>query len=134
MVLGIYEEASAIIPRLLSLSQAVGAPLDIAQSLELLAFSCAGMMDLPGARVAYQGARIQFTKFETTQLGRSGVDRCSNNLRRLEGMIEMDRSILDSMVVESDREQFLAAGEAGPYLLDQCIYCSLIGYQSWWTP
>ncbi|KAJ7216728.1 hypothetical protein B0H12DRAFT_1061197 [Mycena haematopus] len=88
----LYDEASAIISQLLSLSHAVGAPLDIAQGLELLAYNCAATMDLPGARVAYQGARIHFTKIQSTRMGAEGVDRCSDNLRRLEGRNAMNRS------------------------------------------
>ncbi|KAJ7255086.1 hypothetical protein B0H12DRAFT_1183723 [Mycena haematopus] len=91
-VLGSYDEASALFPRLLSLAQAKGAPLDIAQSLELLAYKCAAMMDLPGARVAYEAARIHFNKVQSTRMGGKGVDRSSHNLRRLEGIREMNQS------------------------------------------
>ncbi|KAF7333671.1 hypothetical protein MSAN_02410200 [Mycena sanguinolenta] len=55
IVLGSYQEASTIFPRLLSLCRAIGTPLGIAHNLELLAYNCAAMMDLPRARVAYQG-------------------------------------------------------------------------------
>ncbi|KAJ7260859.1 hypothetical protein B0H12DRAFT_1231622 [Mycena haematopus] len=98
VALGFYKEASALFPRLLSLSQAIGTPLGIAQALELLAYTCAAMMDLPGARVAYDGARIQFTKIKTAMIGGDGVERCSDNLRRLEGVIEMDQSNLSNLI------------------------------------
>ncbi|KAJ7255065.1 hypothetical protein B0H12DRAFT_1323261 [Mycena haematopus] len=92
IVLKSYEAASALSPRLISLSQAVGAPLDVAHSLELLAYNCAAVMDLPEARVAYQGAQMQFTKIKSTLMGRYGVDRCLDNIRRLKGLREMDWS------------------------------------------
>ncbi|KAJ6476413.1 hypothetical protein C8R45DRAFT_379197 [Mycena sanguinolenta] len=86
-----YEEAAAICTRLLPLCQAIGTPLGIAQDLELLAYNCVAMMDLPGARVAYQDALIQFIKIKSTWIGNDGVERCSENLRRLESMTEMDQ-------------------------------------------
>ncbi|KAJ6457594.1 hypothetical protein C8R45DRAFT_1081808 [Mycena sanguinolenta] len=69
VVLGSYQEASLIFTRLLPLSQAVGAPLRIAQALELLAYNCAAMTDLSTARVAYEGAQIHFMKIESTVMG-----------------------------------------------------------------
>ncbi|KAF7373221.1 hypothetical protein MSAN_00530900 [Mycena sanguinolenta] len=92
IVLGCYDEASGVFARLLPLSQVVGAPGSIAQDLELLAYNCAAMMNLPGARVAYDGARIQFIKIKSTRLGGDGVDRCTDNLRRLESMAEMTQN------------------------------------------
>ncbi|KAJ7255089.1 hypothetical protein B0H12DRAFT_1050287 [Mycena haematopus] len=92
VVLGSYEEASATIARSLASAQALGSPLRIARGLELLAYSCAGMMDLPGARVAYHGARVQFTKIRSTVLGGDGVERCSINLGVLDGLTVMDES------------------------------------------
>ncbi|KAF7373194.1 hypothetical protein MSAN_00528000 [Mycena sanguinolenta] len=85
-----YQEASTIFPRFLSLSQATGSPLTIGQGLELLGYNSAAMMDLPRARGAYEGAQIQFIKIKSTMIGRAGVDRCSENLRRLENITEMD--------------------------------------------
>ncbi|KAF7333661.1 hypothetical protein MSAN_02409200 [Mycena sanguinolenta] len=98
MNLGSYEEASTIFPRLLSLAQAMGSPLAIGQNLELLAYNCAAMMDLPGARVAYQGAQIQFTKIESIKMGEEGVDRCSENLKMLESITEMDEDIFSELI------------------------------------
>ncbi|KAF7333677.1 hypothetical protein MSAN_02410800 [Mycena sanguinolenta] len=92
MVLGLHQEASDIIARTLSESQAAGGPGTIAQALELLAYNCAGMMDVAGARVAYQGAQAQFTKIISTQLGRDGVERCSTNLGMLDGLIVMEQN------------------------------------------
>ncbi|KAF7373183.1 hypothetical protein MSAN_00526900 [Mycena sanguinolenta] len=85
-----YQEASTMFPRILSLSQATGSPLTIGQGLELLGYNSAAMMDLPRARAAYEGAQIQFIKIKSTMIGRAGVDRCSENLRRLENVTEMD--------------------------------------------
>ncbi|KAJ7249228.1 hypothetical protein B0H12DRAFT_702193 [Mycena haematopus] len=97
VVLGSYREASAIITQSLSLSQAL-APSGIAQSLELLAYSSVAMMDLPGARVAYQAARVQLTKVQSTWTdAKNNVDRCSDNLRRLEGMTKMDQNIFSDL-------------------------------------
>ncbi|KAF7373222.1 hypothetical protein MSAN_00531000 [Mycena sanguinolenta] len=87
-----YEEASGMITRLLSLCQVLGAVGGSSQGFELLAYSRAGMMDLPGARVAYEGARIQFVKIRYTRLGGDGVDRCTDNLRRLDSMAEMTQN------------------------------------------
>ncbi|KAF7333643.1 hypothetical protein MSAN_02407300 [Mycena sanguinolenta] len=98
LVLGSHEEASTVFPRLLSLSQTMGAPGTIGQVLELLAYNCAAMMDLPGARIAYEGAQMHFNKIESTQLGREGVDRCSGNLRMLEDMTEMDQDNFPKLI------------------------------------
>ncbi|KAF7333664.1 hypothetical protein MSAN_02409500 [Mycena sanguinolenta] len=98
ILLGSYEEASHIITRCLASSQVLGSPLRGAQGLELLAYNCAAMLDLPGARVAYQGAQVQFTKIHSTRDGRKGVDRCSDNLGRLESIAEMDQSIFCNLI------------------------------------
>ncbi|KAF7333652.1 hypothetical protein MSAN_02408300 [Mycena sanguinolenta] len=95
---GSYKEASAIFTQSLPLCQAIGAPLNIAQELELLAYNCAAMMDLPGARVAYEGAQTQFTKIKSTEMGREGVERCSDNLRMLEDMTEMDQNNFSNLI------------------------------------
>ncbi|KAF7333674.1 hypothetical protein MSAN_02410500 [Mycena sanguinolenta] len=96
--LGSYAEASTIFTRLLPLCQDMGSPLSIAHNLELLAYNCAAMMDLPGARVAYQGARIQFEKARSTEIGRKGVERCSENLGRLEGLTRMDQGSFSKLM------------------------------------
>ncbi|KAF7333675.1 Kinase-like protein [Mycena sanguinolenta] len=75
LTLGSYEKALANFKDSLALARALGAPLNIAQGLERLAYSCAAMMNLPGARVAYQGAQIQYTKIESGVTAReSGKD------------------------------------------------------------
>ncbi|KAF7333657.1 hypothetical protein MSAN_02408800 [Mycena sanguinolenta] len=96
--LGSYAEASTIFTQWLSLSQATGSPNNIGQGLELLAYNSAAMMNLPGARVAYQGARIHFTKSKSTRMGREGVDRCSGNLRMLESITEMDQDNFSRLI------------------------------------
>ncbi|KAF7373178.1 hypothetical protein MSAN_00526400 [Mycena sanguinolenta] len=96
--LGSYAEASTILARLLPLCQAMGSPVSIAQSLELFAYNCAAMMDLLGARVAYQGARIQCEKAKSTETGRESVERCSENLGRLESMTEMDQDNFSKLI------------------------------------
>ncbi|KAJ6457585.1 hypothetical protein C8R45DRAFT_1184200 [Mycena sanguinolenta] len=98
IVQGSYDEASTIFPRLLSLSLAKGSPLNIAQALELLAYNCAAMMDLARARVAYEGAQIQFIKRKSTEIGRKGAKRCSENLRRLGSMTEMDQDVFSKLI------------------------------------
>ncbi|KAF7333669.1 hypothetical protein MSAN_02410000 [Mycena sanguinolenta] len=55
MVQGSYQEASTIFARSLSLAQATGSSLTIAQGLELLAYNSAAMMDLSGARSRLPG-------------------------------------------------------------------------------
>ncbi|KAJ6457589.1 hypothetical protein C8R45DRAFT_562600 [Mycena sanguinolenta] len=95
VVLGSYDEAEKATQRSLEASQALGSPLRIARGLELLAYSCAGNKDLSGARVAYQGAKMQFTKMRDTLLGGDGVERCSSNLGMLEGLTVME---LDQIV------------------------------------
>ncbi|KAF7333645.1 Kinase-like protein [Mycena sanguinolenta] len=98
IILGFYQEASVIFTRLLSLAQAMGSPLPIAQGLELLAYNSAAMMDLPGARVAYRGALTQFTKTKSGSLGNDGMDRCSENLGRLESITEMDQDNFSNLI------------------------------------
>ncbi|KAK7014220.1 hypothetical protein R3P38DRAFT_1442264 [Favolaschia claudopus] len=85
-----YEDAMSTITRLLTLCQTLGSPLHIAQALELLAFNCAAMMDLSGARLAYTGARMQFAKIRSTRMGSMGVARCMYNLMQIEGATVMD--------------------------------------------
>ncbi|KAF7333656.1 Kinase-like protein [Mycena sanguinolenta] len=97
LVLGSYEEASTIFPRLLSLAQATGSPLIIGQVLELLAYNCAAMMDLPGARVAYEGAQTQFAK-RSDWISRRDGKRCSDNLRMLESIAEMDQDNFSNLI------------------------------------
>ncbi|KAF7333666.1 hypothetical protein MSAN_02409700 [Mycena sanguinolenta] len=96
IVLGRYDEASAVLTRLLSMCQVRGIPS--AQGLELLAYNCAAMMDLSDARVAYQEAQIQFTKIRFTRPGSGGMERCSENLRRLESTTEMDQDSFSKLI------------------------------------
>ncbi|KAJ6476412.1 hypothetical protein C8R45DRAFT_1102661 [Mycena sanguinolenta] len=95
---GSNKEASTIFTRLIPLFRAGGVPLAIAQVLELLAYNCAAMMDLAGARIAYEGAQIQFIKRESTELGKEGVNRCSDNLRMLESIAEMDQDSFSELM------------------------------------
>ncbi|KAJ7136150.1 hypothetical protein C8R44DRAFT_729640 [Mycena epipterygia] len=80
------EEVFDILERSLSNSRVQGTPLAIAQTLELLAFSCAARMDLQGARVVYEGARGHYTNMGSAIMGKDGVARCSCNLEKLEGL------------------------------------------------
>ncbi|KAK7022328.1 hypothetical protein R3P38DRAFT_1116689 [Favolaschia claudopus] len=98
MVSGLYEEALAVITRSLTSYQSVGAPIGIAQSLELLAYNCAARSDLSGARVAYDGARIQFAKRGSGRLGRLGVTRCTENLQRFDGLIAIGPDFFGDVV------------------------------------
>ncbi|KAJ6476415.1 hypothetical protein C8R45DRAFT_379252 [Mycena sanguinolenta] len=98
LVQGSYKEASTIFPRLLSLSQAMGSPLGIAQDLELLGYNSAAMMDFAGARIAYREAQIQFTKIKSSIFGQEDVDRCSDNLRTLESITEMNEDIFSKLI------------------------------------
>ncbi|KAJ6559956.1 hypothetical protein B0H19DRAFT_992908, partial [Mycena capillaripes] len=58
----LYVEAFKTIERSLQMSRALGAPVLIGRSLELLGYICAAKMDLPASRRAYEGAREQFAK------------------------------------------------------------------------
>jgi hypothetical protein len=73
----------------LALSRAVGSPVSIAQTLEMIGLSCAGQMNLSGARGAYAMAQEHYNKIPVDWSPR--VARiCGNNLRKLEGLSEMD--------------------------------------------
>ncbi|KAK7062364.1 hypothetical protein R3P38DRAFT_694975 [Favolaschia claudopus] len=86
MILKSYEESLTFITQSLAVAQSVGFPNGIAQGLELLAYHCAARMDLAGARIAYEGARVQFAKRGSARLGRRGVARCAENLEKLGGL------------------------------------------------
>ncbi|KAJ7484974.1 hypothetical protein B0H11DRAFT_2231178 [Mycena galericulata] len=92
ILLSFHEEAFGHIERALSISQALGSPLSIAQDLELLAYNCAATMDLRGAQVAYEGARAQYGNISSTPMGEEGEDRCASNLKKMEDMDEIDQN------------------------------------------
>ncbi|KAJ7750498.1 hypothetical protein B0H14DRAFT_3166893 [Mycena olivaceomarginata] len=94
IALASYDEAFAIIERALLQSQALGSPLGLAQSLELLGYTYAAKMDVPGSQSAYNGARAQYAHvgINTTFLGADGQRRCSDNLKKLGGMTNLDQS------------------------------------------
>jgi tetratricopeptide (TPR) repeat protein len=83
-----YDEAAGVIERNVSLSQALGRPLAIAQMWERLGYNCAARMDLSGALLAYKLA--QFEKINSFA-GRRGAQRCADNLRKLRSMTKMDQ-------------------------------------------
>jgi tetratricopeptide (TPR) repeat protein len=85
-----YEEAVVISERNILLCQALGRPLAIVQTLELLGYICAAKMDLPRVRLAYEGARVQFVKIKSFQ-GRRDAKRCADNLEKLGCMTEMNQ-------------------------------------------
>ncbi|KAF8208365.1 P-loop containing nucleoside triphosphate hydrolase protein [Mycena galopus ATCC 62051] len=78
-----HDEAFPILNRMLGKSQALGRPLAIAQTLEMLGYNRAAKMDLSAARDAYQGARLHFSKV-SSEMGEDGKERCSDNLNKLE--------------------------------------------------
>ncbi|KAF8208373.1 hypothetical protein K438DRAFT_1713222 [Mycena galopus ATCC 62051] len=80
-----HDEAFGILNRVLEKDQALGSPLGIAQDLEMLGYNRTAKMDLTAARHAYQGARLHFSKV-SGEMGQDGKERCSYNLRKLEGM------------------------------------------------
>ncbi|KAJ6607576.1 hypothetical protein B0H10DRAFT_2071046 [Mycena sp. CBHHK59/15] len=92
-----YDEALAMVERSLAQSQALGSLLGIAQNLELLAYTCAAKMHLSAARVAYEGARVQFANFESIEMGGSGVGRCTDNLKQLDGLTEINQTDFTKM-------------------------------------
>ncbi|KAJ7498505.1 hypothetical protein FB451DRAFT_1548359 [Mycena latifolia] len=79
----LYDEAITIIERALSTYQALGSPLGIAETLELLGYASAARMDLAGARDAYERARVQFGNVRSLSAELNGA-RCTRNLDRLE--------------------------------------------------
>ncbi|KAJ7485431.1 hypothetical protein FB451DRAFT_1082874, partial [Mycena latifolia] len=87
--LSLHDEALAILERALRTNQARGSPLAIAWTLELLGYTCAAKMDLAGARVAYEGARVQFGNVRCRQGEMTGA-KCTRNLRILDGMQALD--------------------------------------------
>jgi tetratricopeptide (TPR) repeat protein len=86
-----YDEAAGLLDKTLSLSRALGSPGAIAQALEMLGFNCAGQMNLSGARGAYAIAQEHYNKIPVDSDWPRRVARiCANNLRKLEGLSEMD--------------------------------------------
>ncbi|KAJ7433267.1 hypothetical protein FB451DRAFT_1380412 [Mycena latifolia] len=98
--LSLHDEAYAIIERALQTYQVLGSPLGIAQMLELLGYTCAAKMDLAGARVAYEGARVQFGKIRSRR-GELGKARCTHNFRELDGMQALDATGLSRLIKPS---------------------------------
>ncbi|KAJ7644512.1 hypothetical protein FB45DRAFT_1053254 [Roridomyces roridus] len=96
-VLELHDDALDMIERSLSLARAVGNPLVIAQGLELLGYNCAARRNIKGTRLAYDGARDEFSKMHT-HLGTLGVSRCSSNYQKLHGLDEMDSALFLSMI------------------------------------
>ncbi|KAJ7464324.1 hypothetical protein B0H11DRAFT_1734367 [Mycena galericulata] len=95
IVLSSYDEAFGIIEQSLSMNQAVGRPLAIAQNLELLGYNCAAKMDFPAARVAYEEARVQYSNVGFTWLEEE--KRCSGNLKKLDSMKDIDQAGLSQL-------------------------------------
>ncbi|KAJ7457975.1 hypothetical protein B0H11DRAFT_1818070 [Mycena galericulata] len=98
MMLSSHDESLDFVQRSLSLSRALGAPLSTAQDLELLGYNCAAKMDLQGARAAYEAARVHFASIADTEIGESGQARCSDNLVKMEGMEDGDKTGLLGLV------------------------------------
>ncbi|KAK7013096.1 hypothetical protein R3P38DRAFT_3278317 [Favolaschia claudopus] len=90
MVSASYEAALPVITKCLDYCLSDGAPLGIAQNLELLAYNCAARMDVAGAQMAYEGARAHFAKRGSARMGRRGVARCVENLEKLGGVTVLD--------------------------------------------
>ncbi|KAJ7735527.1 hypothetical protein DFH07DRAFT_753828 [Mycena maculata] len=95
IVLSSYDEAFGIIEQSLSMNQAVGRPLAIAQNLELLGYNCAAKMDFPAAQVAYEEARVQYANVGFTWLEEER--RCSGNLKKLDSMKDIDQTGLSKL-------------------------------------
>ncbi|KAK7048931.1 hypothetical protein R3P38DRAFT_1881997 [Favolaschia claudopus] len=93
-----YEEALGVITKLLAACQALGAPLGVAQSLELLGYSCVAKLDLAGARRAYDGARLHFARKQCSVMGEQGVERCSLSLTQLQGRTAIDVDCFHAIV------------------------------------
>ncbi|KAJ7485437.1 hypothetical protein FB451DRAFT_1554369 [Mycena latifolia] len=96
IVLSLHDDTFAIIERALQIYQALGSPYLIAQMLELLGYTCAAKMDLAEARIAYEGARVQFGKVRSRK-GERGKARCTHNLRELDGMQALDQTGLSRL-------------------------------------
>ncbi|KAF7362278.1 hypothetical protein MVEN_00574300 [Mycena venus] len=96
IALELYDEALGSVEQSLSSAQAVGNPLGIAQNLEFLGYCCAAKMDLPGARIAYEGARMQFAKIKSVQ-ARNSLAICSVNLEELGRITEIDKIALSAL-------------------------------------
>ncbi|KAJ7485484.1 hypothetical protein FB451DRAFT_57913 [Mycena latifolia] len=96
VALSLHDDAFAILERALRTNQALGSPLGIAFTLELLGYTCAAKMDLAGARVAYQEARVQFGNVRSRQ-GEAYGATCTRNLRKLDGMQALDATGLSKL-------------------------------------
>jgi tetratricopeptide (TPR) repeat protein len=84
-----YDEAAGLLDKTLSLSRAVGSPISIAQTLEMIGLNCAGQMNLSGARGAYAIAQEHYNKI-SVDLFRRAARICASNLRKLDDLSEMD--------------------------------------------
>ncbi|KAJ7436117.1 hypothetical protein FB451DRAFT_1455156 [Mycena latifolia] len=92
--LSLYDEASSLLKRSLSVAQTLGRHLMIAQSLERLGYNSAASMDLPAARAAYEGAQHHFANLEYTAIGVRGKARSSYNHKKLGAMTDIDQTSL----------------------------------------
>ncbi|KAJ7458015.1 hypothetical protein B0H11DRAFT_1738030 [Mycena galericulata] len=94
IALSFHDKAFGPIERALSIGQALGSPLSIAQDLELLGYNCAATMDLRGAQTAYEGARAQYAGISstTTPFGWVDVKRCVANLKKMEDMDKINEN------------------------------------------
>ncbi|KAJ7453580.1 hypothetical protein B0H11DRAFT_2288101 [Mycena galericulata] len=99
IALSFHDKAFDHIERALTIGQALGSPLSIAQDLELLGYNCAARMDLRGAQTAYKGARAQYAGISssTTPLGWRDEARCVANLKKLEDMSEIDENVFPEL-------------------------------------
>ncbi|KAK7022338.1 hypothetical protein R3P38DRAFT_3195718 [Favolaschia claudopus] len=89
-----HEEAMDVITRLLPIAQAAGTSLGLAQTLELFGYTCVATCDLVGARRAYDGARLHFSRMQCCEMSDNGVARCSRNLEKLKWLTAIDEDCL----------------------------------------
>ncbi|KAK7000495.1 hypothetical protein R3P38DRAFT_3617525 [Favolaschia claudopus] len=94
-----YEEVMDIITRLLPLDQASGSFLGLAQSLELLGYTCVATFDIAGARRAYDAARLQFSKMQPGMMSKEGVESCSLNLAKLRERTTIDEDFFRTIAI-----------------------------------
>ncbi|KAK7000491.1 hypothetical protein R3P38DRAFT_3617506 [Favolaschia claudopus] len=92
-----YEEVMGVITRLLPLEQAFGAPGGMAQAVELLGYTCVAIFDLAGARRAYDGALLHFSKMQPGVMSKEDVERCSLNLTKLQGRTMIDEDCFHTL-------------------------------------
>ncbi|KAK7048938.1 hypothetical protein R3P38DRAFT_2872155 [Favolaschia claudopus] len=89
-----YKEALDVFARTITSSQASGAFLGLAQNLELLGYTWVLTFDLGGARHAYDAARFNFSKMQRGTISDQGVNRCSLNLEKLQGLTAIDEDCI----------------------------------------